>query len=79
MARKVNVEVDVHFDTDGNMLPIAIKWEDGRMFTIDKVLDVRQAASLKAGGQGMRYLCRILGKQTYLWFENPAWFVEGKQ
>ena len=79
MTRKVNVEVDVHFDTDGNMLPTAIKWEDGRVFAVDKVLDVRQAASMKSGGQGMRYLCRILGKQTYLWFENPAWFVEGKQ
>ena len=78
MNYKVNVEVDVHFDTEGNMTPIAMKWEDGRTFEIDRVLDVRQAASMKAGGQGMRYQCRILGKNRYLWFENPGWFVEGK-
>ncbi|WP_101909033.1 hypothetical protein [Marasmitruncus massiliensis] len=52
MTRKVNVEVDVHFDVDGNMQPTAIKWEDGRVFSVDRVLDIRQAASLKAGGQG---------------------------
>ncbi|MEM1486399.1 hypothetical protein V6615_16290 (plasmid) [Oscillospiraceae bacterium PP1C4] len=78
MARKVNVEVDAHFDTEGKMTPTALKWEDGRTFQIDRVLDVSQAASMKAGGQGMRYRCRILNKETYLWFENPNWFVEGK-
>ncbi len=78
MARKVFVEVDAHFDTAGKVTPTAIKWEDGRVFEVDRVLDARQAASMKAGGQGMRYLCRILGKETYLWYEGPNWFVEGK-
>jgi len=37
-----------------------------------------QAASLKAGGQGMRYTCRIAGKQVFLFCDDGRWFVEGK-
>ena len=49
---KTYVSVEVLFDEAGQMIPRAVQWEDGRVFTIDKVLDVRPAASLKAGGQG---------------------------
>lgn len=81
MARKVFVEVTAQFDTEGNMKPLSVKWEDGRVFEIDGILDIRRAASLKAGGQGTRYTCRILGKATYLFFDNleNRWFVEGKE
>ena len=51
---KTYVSVEVLFDEAGQMIPRAVQWEDGRVFTIDKVLDVRTAASLKAGGQGVR-------------------------
>ena len=30
------------------------------------------------GGVGDRYTCRILGKETYLWFEKGRWFVAAK-
>lgn len=73
---KVFVEVIVKFDTEGRIVPLAIVWEDGRRFSIDKVLDVRQAASLKCGGQGIRYTCIIKNRETYLYYEGPNWFVE---
>ena len=79
MARKVYVADDVHFDTEGKMLPMRIFWEDGTVYDVDRVSDVRRAASLKAGGQGIRYTIRVKGKQTYLYYENPQWFVEGKE
>lgn len=78
MRRKVFVEVISRFDVEGNMTPLEIRWEDGRVYPIDKVIDVCRAASLKAGGQGIRYTCRIAGKETYLFYEGPSWFVEGK-
>lgn len=78
MARKVYVEVIARFDTDGNITPLSVKWEDGTVYEIDKVIDKRRAASLKAGGIGMRYTCRILNQQSYLFYEEPRWFVEGK-
>lgn len=76
--RKVYVEVTARFNTEGEITPLSIVWEDGRTFEIDRVLDVRKAASTKAGGVGLRYRVRILGKETYLFYENPNWFVEGK-
>ena len=75
---KVFVEVIAKFTTDGSKIPLSVRWEDGRSFDIDKVTDIRRAASLKAGGQGMRYRCRINGKETYLWLEEDKWFVEGR-
>jgi len=37
---------------------------------------VRRAASLKAGGSGIRYTCRIGKKDAYLYYEDPKWFVD---
>ena len=82
---KVYVPVDVEFRSDGTMLPRIIVWEDGTKYEIDRVLDIRQAAAMRAGGQGDRYTVMIDGKQSYLFFERSAsltgnnigrWFVE---
>ncbi len=84
---KVYVPVDVEFRADGVMLPRRITWEDGREYEIDRVTDIRQAAAMRAGGQGDRYTIFIQGKQSYLFFERSAsvtgnnigrWFVEKK-
>ncbi len=74
--KKTYVEVTARFDTDGRILPLKILWHDGSNFFIDKVLDVRPAASLKAGGAGIRYTCRINRQETYLFLEENRWFVE---
>lgn len=78
MRRKVYVDVTARFNKEGGVTPENIIWEDGRRYEIDRVVDVRPAASLKAGGVGMRYICRILGRETYLFLEGDRWFVEGK-
>ncbi|MGI6679145.1 MAG: hypothetical protein ACOX2Q_08860 [Dehalobacterium sp.] len=79
MTRKVYVDVTARFDKEGGLIPQSVIWEDGRCFEIDRVLDVRPAASLKAGGCGIRYTCRILGRETFLFLEEDRWFVEGKK
>lgn len=73
---KINLEVNADFDLDGNILPRSITWEDGRVFEIERVLDIRRAASLKAGGVGIRYSCRIWGKTVSLFNEEGCWFIE---
>lgn len=84
---KVYVDVKVDFRSDGVMLPRIITWEDGREYEIDRVSDIRQAAAMRAGGQGDRYTIFVQGKQSYLFFERSAnqtgnnigrWFVERK-
>ncbi len=82
---KVYVPVKVDFRADGIMLPRQITWEDGREYEIDKVTDIRQAAAMRAGGQGDRYTIYVQGKQSYLFFERypnqtgnniGRWFME---
>lgn len=85
MTVKVYVPVSAVFDADGTLIPISLTWEDGTVYAIDRVLDIRQAPALKAGGQGDRYTVIINGHQSYLFFERNAlmtgnnlgrWFVE---
>lgn len=78
MSIKVFVEVTARHDIHGNVRPLTIKWEDGRIFEVDRLLDVRQAPALKAGGVGIRYTCRIRNKQVYLFDDEGKWFVERK-
>ena len=78
MRRRVYVEVTARFDTEGNIRPLSLKFDD-ILYEIDRVLDVRRAASLKVGGMGMRYTIRVGQNETYLYFEDPRWFVEAKQ
>ena len=82
---KVYIDVLARFDGDGRIRPLALIWEDGQKYRIDRVSDVRSAASLRAGGQGDRYTIFVNGQQRYLYFERSAattgrevgrWFVE---
>ena len=76
MNYKVYVEVTAVFTPDGTVRPQTVRWEDGTVYVIDRVLDIRQSAALKAGGCGLRYTCRIRGQQTYLFLDEDRWFVE---
>lgn len=76
---KVYVSVLARFEPDGRLVPLTVIWEDGTRYEVDKVLDVRRAASLKAGGCGMRYTVRIGGKETFLFLEIDRWFVERRE
>lgn len=82
MNTKIYVTVNAEFHAGGLITPLSLVWEDGRVYEIDRVLEIRPAASLKAGGAGIRYTVRILGRERYLFYETfgstPRWFVEGK-
>lgn len=73
---KTFIQVTAEFDADGKIRPISLRWENGRVYNIDRVTDVRMAAALKAGGQGMRYTCKIQGKSVYLFCDEGRWFIE---
>jgi len=64
MADKVYVDV------------LAMILADGRKKPLGLVLDVRRAASLRAGGVGDRYTCEVAGKAFFLFDEDGKWFVE---
>jgi hypothetical protein len=76
-SSKVYVDVTAEFSKEGTLMPKYFRWEDGQTYEIEQVKDVRRAASLKAGGAGMRYTCVVNGRESYLFYEdNNQWFME---
>ena len=76
---KIYVKVAAEFTPDGLLKPMWITWEDGRKFEIQRITDCRRAASLKAGGVGLRYTCIISGSPLKQFYEEKyKWFVEAK-
>lgn len=73
---KTFVKVTAEHDESGRVRPLVLTWTDGNKFEIDRITDVRQAPSLKSGGLGIRYTCRIRGKDVYLFCDEGKWFVE---
>lgn len=69
------LEVTAKFDSAGRIVPISFIWA-GRKINIDRVTDARQAASLKHGGQGMRYTCRTGTQIYYLFCDEGKWFLD---
>ena len=78
-TNKVYVDVTAVFSKEGQLKPVIVKWQVGHIYEIQRITDIRRAASLKAGGAGMRYTCIIDGKESHLFYEdNNMWFVEGR-
>ncbi len=71
-----DIDVIAKMNTSGVITPIKILWDNGKSYEIDKVLDIRKKASLKGGGMGIRYTCKIKEKERFLWLDGYVWFVE---
>ena len=71
-----NINVIVKMDEFGNITPLTILWSNTLTLQIDKIIDIRKKASLKGGGIGVRYTCRIKGHERFLWLDEYTWFVE---
>ena len=82
MENDFKVYVDVTEDRlkDGRLNPLSFIWEDGNRYEIDKIIDIRPAASLKAGGAGIRYTIRVGRRETFMFLEESSgvsrWFME---
>ena len=75
-VKKEYVSILAQIHIDGSIQPLGILLEDGRKYGIDEVKDKCRAASLRAGGCGIRYTIRIGERDTYLFDEDGRWFVE---
>lgn len=73
---KCYVEVIARHALDGSVEPLALVWEDGRVFAIDRVVEKRRAASMRVGGHGLRYTVSICGRERFVWLDDRGWYVE---
>lgn len=79
LMNKVYVSVLAEFTKDGRLLSKSFTWKDGSVYDIQRISDIRRAASLKAGGAGTRYTCIINGMESHLYYEGESkWFLEEK-
>lgn len=78
MAIKTFVQVGHETDELGSVVPLWLCFR-GQKYPIDRVLEVRPAAALNAGGHGLRYTVRIRQRKAYLFLDDfNRWFVEEK-
>lgn len=75
---KIYISVRADHLLNGRIRPLMFRAKDGPVVRIDRILDEREAPSLKAGGQGMRYTCRVGEKQLYLFHDDVYWFIEAE-
>ena len=77
---KEYVTVFARHELGGRIRPIAYQQDGGVPVKVDNLVDERQAASLKSGGQGMRYTCRVtvdgVQSEVYLFHDEADWFME---
>lgn len=74
MGMKAYVRVLAEFDERGNVRPISLMWEDGRIFDVDELLSVK-----RTGGNLSRYHTVIRGQEAYLYREGERWFMQRRE
>ena len=79
-THKDYVAVFAKHDLNGRIQPVAYQLKGDVPVKIDIITDERQAASLKSGGQGTRYTCKVtvgeVQSDIYLFHDEELWFME---
>lgn len=78
-SHKVYLKTAAVFYPDGTLRPVSFWWDNGCRYNIDRIVNVCRAASLKAGGVGIRYTCVVRGREVDLFYEEDRWFIERKE
>lgn len=74
--------IAAHYAADGRIEPLRLRRAGGTTIIVSKVFDARKAASLRAGGAGIRYECRVVNAEDghefrlYLFHDGDYWFIE---
>jgi hypothetical protein len=76
-VHKKYVKVKADFTVEGEIIPCSIEDEEGNIYEIQRITDIRRAACLRAGGRGLRFTCVVDGYEKKIYYEeNNKWFVE---
>ena len=76
--KKVYGDVVLLQDKYGKCRPLRIQWEDGTVYSVERLINRCRACSRAVGGGQMRYTIQIHGRETFLYEDNGRWFVEAK-
>ena len=70
---KIPVDVEVEVRRDGEQIPKAVIWSDGRQFAISRV--VYRGMSSSNEFEGIRYTVIIGSAEKYIYRVNHTWYV----
>jgi len=70
--------VTARIDEDGRTRPMSVQWWNGETYPIEKVISVCRRSYKRVGSDGICCTVIINGKETFLYHEDPRWFVEEK-
>ena len=70
---KVYVQVDSERLESGEVVPLTISWQDGRIWNIDRV--IHSCRSPDGEFEGIRYTVIIGSAEKYIYRAGHAWYV----
>ncbi len=73
--RKVPVGVLAQFDAAGRLLPVSVTWENGHIYSVDRLLGVRVS---RANRDSRRYDVVIHAQPTSLYRTGDMWYMEAE-
>ena len=61
----------------GIVFPATVIWPDGRTFRVERIDSAQERARFATGGIGVRFSCRVEGKNRIIGYEKKGdWFLE---
>lgn len=76
MRNKIYVSVRADHLHDGKVIPRMFRLSaDDPPIVIDKLLAVTKAGNTEAFSDGLRYICRVEGKEVHLYCSKGLWFI----
>lgn len=77
---KIYVETLVRFPAEGGMRPVAVIWENGSRFEIDRIKFIDRAPARVSAVLPMRYTCVMGGRgKVSVFRRRDAALVRGKE
>ncbi|MCI6361113.1 MAG: hypothetical protein MR773_04580 [Eubacterium coprostanoligenes] len=70
---KIPVEVVLKTNIEGKMTPLFIKWKNGCLYEVEKVVDIKPK-----GPDRILYKLRINKQNCDLFYEKRKWYVNEK-
>lgn len=74
------INVIAEFTVEGCLVPMAVRWKDGRIFDIEHIRYSNNCMGLMTSRKSHRYLVIISGEERNLYYEaNGQWYIENRR
>ena len=74
------VNVIAEFTAEGKLIPMAVRWNDVKIYKIEKITYSNKCIGVMTSKAAQRYKVTIAGEERYLFYEaNGQWFIENRR